>query len=88
MGAADVLATAYRVHVSRVGGSARTKERTAETPPMRKSADYMPGQRRGKDKTQTGKHTGKLLGSLALLDFSHFDIRTREGIGKEEGRWR
>jgi hypothetical protein len=63
------------------------KERTAETPPMRKSADYMPGQRL-KDKTQAEKHTSKVLRRFTLLDFGHFNIKMREGIGKEEGRWR
>jgi hypothetical protein len=67
MGAADVLATAYRVHVSRVGGSARMKERTAETPPIRKSADYMPGQRGGRTRHKLGSILANSLGDLPFL---------------------
>jgi hypothetical protein len=61
------------------------KERTAETPPIRKSADYMPGQRLRRTR-QAEKHTSKFLGRFTLLGVGHFDIKMREGIGKEEGR--
>jgi hypothetical protein len=56
---------------------------------MRKSADYMPGQRLGSTRHKAEKHTSKILWGFTLLDgFGHFDIKMREGIGKEEGRWR
>jgi hypothetical protein len=55
---------------------------------MRKSADYIARSATLKDKTQAKKHTSKLLGRFTLLDVGHFNIKRREGMGKEEGRWR
>jgi len=52
---------------------------------MRKSADYMPGQRLGRTRHKAEKLTSKLLGGFTLLGgVGHFDIDMREGIGKEE----
>ena len=39
-----------------------------------------------KNKTQAEKHTSEILGRFTLLDVGHFNIKMREGIGKEEGR--
>jgi hypothetical protein len=47
-------------------GQRGTREHTAETPPIRKSADYMPGKRFGRVKDKLGSILAKSFGDLVL----------------------
>jgi hypothetical protein len=45
-------------------GQREVREHTAETPPIRKSTDYMPGKRPGRIKDKQGSIPAKSFGDL------------------------